>query len=122
MDNEIKTDIAMRHNQGKLDWSLVDMESLEPLVQAMMFGAAKYEADNWRKGTPIKTSLSCLFRHIIAFANGEDNAQDSGVSHLGHAMANLKFMIHDLREHPELDNRFKKPAKFTPQEIESFTP
>jgi len=114
--------IAMRHNQGKPDWSLLDMESLLPLVEAMMFGAKKYEADNWRKGTPIKTSLSCLLRHITAFMKGEDNAPDSGVSHLGHAMANLLFMIHDLREHPELDNRFKKPLKFTPQEIESFTP
>lgn len=112
--------LAMRHNEGKLDWSLVDMKSMEPLVQAMMFGASKYEADNWRKGTPIKTSLSCLMRHITAFMNGEDNAPDSGVSHLGHAMANLAFMIHDLREHPKLDNRYKATLKPTPAELDEY--
>lgn len=31
-----------RHNQGKLKWSLVDFESLEPLVQVLMFGTKKY--------------------------------------------------------------------------------
>ena len=31
-----------RYNKGKTKWSLVDWESLEPLVQVLMFGANKY--------------------------------------------------------------------------------
>lgn len=42
---------AKRYNDGKLKWSLVDFESLEPMVRVLEFGAKKYTR---------KLELNCL--------------------------------------------------------------
>ena len=39
-----------RYNTGKIQWSLVDFDSLEPMVRVLEFGAKKYDAHNWKKG------------------------------------------------------------------------
>ena len=41
---------ALRYNEGKPQWSLVDFDSIEPLVRVLEYGCIKYERDNWKKG------------------------------------------------------------------------
>lgn len=97
---------ALRYNQGKMDWSLVDFKSLEPMVEVLMFGAEKYSPDNWKNGLPIREIFGSLLRHLIAFKDGEDNDPESGKSHIGHAMCNLMFISYMLQNDPEKwDNR-----------------
>ena len=98
---------ADRFNEGKMAWELVDFESLEPLVEVLMFGATKYSKDNWKKGQAITELLGSLFRHIIAFQNGEDLDEESGKSHIGHAMCNLMFIQFVLTHHEKFDDRNK---------------
>lgn len=98
---------ADRFNEGKMAWELVDFESLEPLVEVLMFGATKYSKDNWKKGQAITELLGSLFRHIIAFQNGEDLDEESGKSHIGHAMCNLMFIQYVLTHHEKFDDRNK---------------
>ena len=98
---------ADRFNEGKMAWELVDFESLEPLVEVLMFGATKYSKDNWKKGQAITELLGSLFRHIIAFQNGEDLDEESGKSHIGHAMCNLMFIQYVLDNHKHFDDRKK---------------
>lgn len=97
-----------RYNQGKLKWSLVDWESLEPLVQVLMFGANKYAAYNWQKGLKVTETMESCLRHIHSFLSGEDNDIESGLSHLGHAEANLHFVIWMLKNRPDMDDRHNK--------------
>lgn len=96
---------ALRYNKNKVEWGLVDWKSLEPMVRVLMYGAEKYEIDNWKKGQDLKSLSSCLMRHLVAFMDGEDNDPESGESHLGHILCNAMFMIHSQANHLWTDNR-----------------
>lgn len=97
--------LADRYNEGKLQWSLVDYESLKPMVRVLMMGAKKYAPHNWKKGLPITEIFDSLQRHLIAFMSGENDDPESGISHLGHIMCNVMFMQHMMLNKPELDDR-----------------
>lgn len=99
---------ALRHNHGKLQWSLVDFESLEPLVEVLEFGAEKYAPNNWKKGLPITKTMESLLRHAFAYLSGEDNDPESGASHIGHIMCNAMFITHMTENKPEFDDRLIK--------------
>ena len=97
-----------RYNKGKTKWSLVDWESLEPLVQVLDFGSNKYAAYNWQKGLKVRETMESCLRHIFSFLSGEDNDKESGLTHLGHAMCNLHFATWMLKHRPDMDDRLKK--------------
>ena len=91
---DISISLADRFNKGKLQWSLVDFNSLESLVRVLEFGAEKYSPNNWKKGLEKKATLDCLMRHLIALMNNEELDKESGESHIGHIMANAMFYEH----------------------------
>ncbi len=87
---------AVKFDDGKVDWTLVPFEALEGMVQVLQFGAKKYAAWNWTEGGGFKwTRLvgSCL-RHLFAWARGQDNDPESGLSHIYHAQCNLLFLAY----------------------------
>lgn len=87
---------AIKFDDGKVDWSLVPFEALEGMVKVLEFGAKKYAAWNWTEGGGFKwTRLvgSCL-RHLFAWARGQDNDPESGLSHIYHAQCNLLFLAY----------------------------
>ena len=96
---------ALRYNQGKLKWSLVDFKSLEGLVEVLEYGANKYAPDNWKKGMPVKEVAESLMRHLFAFLGGEDVDPESGCRHISHVMCNAMFIEFILREKAHYDNR-----------------
>lgn len=96
---------ALRYNENKVEWSLVDWKSLEPMVKVLMYGSKKYAPDNWKKGQDLRSLSSCLMRHLVAFMDGEDIDPESGEHHLGHVMCNAMFMIHSQAKHGWTDNR-----------------
>jgi hypothetical protein len=90
MDNPNKQTIALRYNEGKLDWTLLDFKALEPMVKGMMYGAKKYEKDNWKRPCPDpKQHLQSAMRHIIAILQGEEIDEESKVRHSGLVMCNM---------------------------------
>lgn len=82
---------AKRHNKGKPKWSLIHWASLIPLVRVLEFGALKYGKDNWTKGLKDEETLESLSRHLFALMDGEEIDEESGISHIGHIMANAMF-------------------------------
>lgn len=102
---------ALRYNQGKLQWSLVDFKSLEGLVKVLEMGAKKYDKHNWKKGMPITQVSESLMRHLFAFLNGEDTDSESGLSHISHVMCNAMFIEYIMREKPEYDDRYETQNK-----------
>lgn len=96
---------GLRYNTGKLQWSLIDYKSLEPLVKVLEFGAEKYSADNWKKGLYTREIIESLLRHTYALLEGEDNDQESTLPHIGHILANAMFLSFMLNNKPEYDNR-----------------
>jgi len=61
---------------------------------ALLEGALKYGRSNWR-GVGVRASIyyDALRRHANAWFEGQDNDPDSGLDHLGHALACLAIII-----------------------------
>jgi len=104
-DMDMDSERADRYNQGKMAWELIDFESLEPMVEVLMFGAEKYAPNNWKKGQPTSELLGSAMRHIVAYQAGEDIDPDSGKPHLGHIMCNMMFLVFNNRYRQDLDDR-----------------
>jgi hypothetical protein len=61
---------------------------------AMMDGAGKYGAYNWRDNKVIASIyIAACKRHLDAWFEGEFEAEDSGCHHLGHARACLGILL-----------------------------
>jgi len=74
--------------------SVIPSSALLHMGRAMSDGSDKYGSFNWREH-PVKASIyvdACL-RHLMAWFDGERDAEDSGVHHLGHAMACLGILV-----------------------------
>lgn len=104
---EIKLEKGDRFNEGKLQWSLVDFKSLEPMVRVLEFGAKKYSAENWKKGLYTKEIIESLLRHIFSILEGEDIDPESGEEHIGHVLCNAMFLSWMIKNKPQFDNRTK---------------
>src|SRR5690242_16712138 len=78
----------------------------EEIAKALKFGADKYGARNFTQ-TPIdaRTYVAAMRRHITAWLEGEDCAEDSGVHHLGHIGANVHVALAAMRAGTFVDNR-----------------
>lgn len=77
-------------------------------VHAMMDGARKYGPYNWReKAISASIYIDACIRHLNAWYDGEENAEDSGVHHLGHAMACIAILLDALETGNVIDDRPK---------------
>jgi hypothetical protein len=75
---------------------------------AMMNGASKYGPYNWReKKVRASIYLDALERHVMAWKEREEIAEDSGVHHLGHALACVAIIIDAMETGNLLDDRPK---------------
>lgn len=69
------------------------------MADAMMDGAGKYDAYNWRaKEITLHGYIDAALRHIFDFWEGEECAPDSRAKHLAHGMATLGIVI-DAQAH-----------------------
>ncbi|MHC4332187.1 MAG: dATP/dGTP diphosphohydrolase domain-containing protein [Planctomycetota bacterium] len=63
-------------------------------AHAMMDGAGKYGAYNWRaKDVVASIYVDAAYRHLMAWFEGEEIADDSKVHHLGHAIACCAILL-----------------------------
>ncbi len=74
--------------------TLIPTPALIHEALAFADGAAKYDPYNWREeGVGARTYLGAAIRHIRAYLDGEQHADDSKVHHLGHARACLAIIL-----------------------------
>lgn len=63
-------------------------------AHAMMNGAEKYGPYNWRGNAVISSIyVDAIMRHVMAWFEGEEEAEDSGVHHLGHVIACASILL-----------------------------
>lgn len=98
---------AMRFNEGKPQWSLIDFDCFEPLVRVMEYGMNKYKRSNWKIGRSINQQCECLLRHCFELMSGKDYDHESQQLIIGHIQANAMMIAHTLKHHPEFDDREK---------------
>lgn len=103
---------ALRFNQGKPKYSLLDLGSFEWTVEVLEFGAEKYERNNWKKGLPLSEILDSLMRHVKGLQNGEFLDPESGLPHIGHLGCNVMFLEYVAKNCPQyIDLEFKDIEK-----------
>lgn len=79
---------------SRLPLHLVPPSATHHLAMAMADGAKKYGPYNWRTSPiSVSTYISAAQRHMSAYWDGEQNASDSGVHHLAHAMACFALLL-----------------------------
>lgn len=74
---------GIKHDQGKLDYTLLPFKALEEVVEVLGFGTIKYGRNNWQK-VERQRYVAAAFRHLIAIAKGEVLDEESGKSHAAH--------------------------------------
>jgi len=84
--------------QKKVSLNLVPASSIIYQALAMEDGARKYGPFNWRSNKVIASIyVAAAMRHLMAWYDGEENAEDSQKPHLAHALACLGIIV-DAKE------------------------
>lgn len=70
-------------------------------------GANKYGPYNWRE-QPVSavTYVEAALRHLFAWMDRQDNAEDSGLPHLAHAAASLGILLDAIAGGNLIDDRY----------------
>ena len=74
--------------------------------EAMAVGAKKYGPYNWRM-QPVQamTYAEALLRHLLAWMDGQDEAEDTGIHHWKHIAAGAAIVLDALEANNLIDNR-----------------
>jgi len=114
---------GIKNDSEKPRMDLLDNYFLLGLSRVLTFGAAKYSAQNWRKGIVVSRLIAAAYRHLGAFNSGEDNDPESGIEHLFHAGCSIMFAAWTIKFRPNLDDRYSfindlhtEPVKHTAQQ------
>ena len=91
------TKTGIKDSKGKIRWSLLPFEALEPIVRVLDYGATtKYAMDNWKYVDHKGPYMDSLIRHWKKyFIDMEEIDPESGESHLANLGCGLLFLIYD---------------------------
>lgn len=96
------------HGYKKVDLSLVPDIAVFHEAMAFIDGAEKYGPYNWRDNAVLaRVYIAAAKRHIDYWSAGQEEAEDSGVHHLGHARACLAILMDAQATGNLIDNRPK---------------
>lgn len=98
-----------KHDSGKADLSLLPPAGLYGAAHVFAFGAKKYGRYNFMGGFEYSRLISAAMRHITAWMWGQDNDEESGLSHLDHAICCLLMLRQIMESKTGTDNRYGAP-------------
>jgi len=107
VDEDTTKSGGAKQTAGKLPLELTPWLSVMEMVRVLEFGAQKYDAWNWSKGLKYMSCIASTMRHLLKFMAGEDLDEESGLSHIAHAMCNCAFLLHFVRMGGGTDDRPK---------------
>ena len=105
-----------KYDENKVRFELLPQASLQEIAKVLTFGAQKYSDHNWTKGIAYSRLLGAAFRHLGAWAVGQDKDKETGLSHLAHAGCCIVFLLWMEKFRKDLDDRHKDPV--LSQEVE----
>ena len=98
------TSEGIKYDSEKPKMNLLPPKAIVEISKVLTFGAAKYDAENWRKLDDLQNRYTAgALRHIFAHMDGEELDPETNLSHLAHAMCCLLFKLEI-----ELEERFKE--------------
>ena len=98
---------VQKYDAGKPPMGLLSTKALVKIAEVLAFGAQKYSSHQWRSGIEWQRLLDAALRHLLAFNDGQDIDEETGLSHLAHLGCCVMFLLEFEDTHPELDNRYK---------------
>ena len=103
---------GIKYDSEKPKMNLLPPKAIVEISKVLTFGAAKYDAENWRKLDDLQNRYTAgALRHIFAHMDGEQLDPETNLSHLAHAMCCLLFKLEI-----ELEERFEEEK---PRETDS---
>lgn len=91
--NHLNTQLGIKYDGSKPDYSLIPPYALEEFVKVLTFGKNKYARDNWKHLEDAHNRyFAAAQRHIWALKRGETHDPESGLHHAAHAIACLMFL------------------------------
>lgn len=86
-------DQSAKADAGKLRPTLVPVSLVKAVAAVRGYGTTKYGSpDNWKKVEP-QRYREALYRHWLAYLDGEKNDPESVLPHLWHLATNAAFLI-----------------------------
>jgi len=87
---------GLKYDGGKTMLGLFPPLALEEVSKVLTYGAQKYAKHNWSKGIVYSRLYDASLRHLNSWNNSYESDLDdeSGISHLAHAICCLSFLLH----------------------------
>jgi len=93
-----------KYDGGKPKMYLLPPKAIVEVSKVLTYGAEKYNEDNWRKLENLQNRYSGgALRHIFAHLDGEYVDEETGCSHLAHAICCLMFKLEEELENGRSD-------------------
>lgn len=88
-----------KYDAGKSRMALLPPRALKEVARVLTYGAQKYDEHNWKKLENLEPRyMDALLRHVFDYLSGEELDEESGLSHLAHAVCCLLFVLEDKLE------------------------
>lgn len=88
-----KNSQSAKADNGKPRPTLVPTSLIRAVTEIREYGCKKYhDPDNWRKVEP-QRYRDALYRHWLAYLEGEVDDPESGLPHIWHCACNIAFLI-----------------------------
>jgi len=103
---EFSTGMVRDTQENKPRYDLIPTGPLKRLAELYMRGAIKYSENNWKKGQPYSRAYASMFRHMVAWREGE-----ASEDHLAAICFNAFALMYYEQNSPELDDIFGGASK-----------
>jgi hypothetical protein len=85
---------GLKYDNGKIKYNLIPIECIEDLAKILTMGSEKYADNSWQQvENGEERYFAALMRHLVASRKGDKIDEESGLSHLAHAMCNVVFLL-----------------------------
>jgi len=91
--------------EEKIRFDLDPTFAREQMAKVLTRGAEIHGAREWEDGRKWSEVIAALERHLIAFKDGKDYDQESGLLHIAHVMTQAAFLTEYYRIYPQGDDR-----------------
>lgn len=96
-----------KDDKGKLRYDLIPIEPMKEFAKVWGIGAEKYGDRNWESGILWSRIFSAIFRHLLAFWNGEQFDPEDGQEHLASVAWGAFVLMEYEKTKREFDDRQK---------------
>jgi hypothetical protein len=103
---------ALTYDDGKEPLANLPWAAIDELSRVQAYGHNKYgDFNNYKKGMEVSRNISCALRHIRDYMQGKNKDHESGLHPLAHALCRLSFVLENISDGVEIDDRYKQPTK-----------